>query len=288
MDSTQPKTEYLEGKLAFTPDAVKRLSEMPMLDNQVPWALLNPWKHLQETFVGLSFDAAYAEAAEFLNFAFRFFEPHPGDPSRVLDFGCGWGRMLRIIRSTPAFSEIDLYGCDPVDVVLQVCQRTVPKVSVSRVDLYPPTPYRSALFDFIYAYSVFSHLSPECHLSCAQEFARILKPGGIVCVTTRPKRHLAICAEVRSRGLENLGSHELALAQSFADPNAGAKYDAGEFLYEPSGGGFNLIPSAYGEAIVPRAFFERTWIPLGFELVEWDEGPDIVGGQSRVVFRRRQ
>jgi 2-polyprenyl-3-methyl-5-hydroxy-6-metoxy-1,4-benzoquinol methylase len=50
-----------------------------------------------------------------------------------------------------------------------------------------PSDYREGTFDMIYAYSVFSHLSEQCHLAWASEFARILKPGGTVCLTTQAR-----------------------------------------------------------------------------------------------------
>ena len=39
---------------------------------------------------------------------------------RVLDYGCGWGRLVRFLaRDVPQGS---LYGCDPVEAILDVCR----------------------------------------------------------------------------------------------------------------------------------------------------------------------
>jgi hypothetical protein len=62
--------------------------------------------------------------------------------------------------------------------------------------------------------------------------------------------------------------HE-ALALAFVDYDACTEaYDRGEMLYNPSGGGPALDPEYYGEAIVPRQFFEREW-DAGFEMLEF-------------------
>ena len=59
------------------------------------------------------------------------------------------------------------------------------------------------------------------------------------------------------------------LAKSFLDYDASAQaYDDGDILYAPTGGGPALDPEYYGEALVPRQYFEREW-GASFEVLEF-------------------
>jgi len=50
--------------------------------------------------------------------------------------------------------------------------------------LSPPLDFGSAEFDLVYAFSVFTHLTPDLQLEWIKELARILKPGGYVVLST--------------------------------------------------------------------------------------------------------
>jgi predicted SAM-dependent methyltransferase len=50
--------------------------------------------------------------------------------------------------------------------------------------LNPPLLFSNNFFDFIYSISVFTHLSEETGLSWAKELYRVLKPNGILLITT--------------------------------------------------------------------------------------------------------
>jgi SAM-dependent methyltransferase len=272
----------------FTDDEILDLSQKPVLDDGGEWVLANPTEETQTGFVGCSFERAYREASLFLNYLFDQIPPDSLPKSaKILDFGCGWGRMLRLVKHNPAFEEFELFGADALPAILQLCARTIPEVWFSRTQLSPPTVYRSGIFDLIYAYSVFSHLSPENHLAWAQEFARITKPGGYVCVTTRPRRHIDLCESYRLAASNDDGGHVGTLGRFFKEPDCKDRYDAGEFLFEPTGGANQALARwSYGEAIVPRQFFEDRWQRFGFEFVSWDEGPPDVSGQCIVILRK--
>lgn len=257
---------------------------MPVLADVDGEAFKNPPKEFQEHFVGVSFDAAYIEAADFLNHVFSRV-PIPlnsFDGKKILDYGCGWGRMIRLLRNNPAFDKTEIHGCDNRQEALEVCRRSIPNGYFSRCGNFPPTIYRNGFFDLIYAYSVFSHLSEKSHMAWAQELSRIIKPGGFVCVTTQAREFIQVCREYRE-GTRKIESewHEV-LADSFTDPDAEAKFDSGELLYAPG-------TDFYGETIVPKKFFEEKWGWLGFDVVDWYNHPDAIvyGAQNRVMLRKR-
>jgi len=193
--------------------------------------------------------------------------------------------MLRILARSPEFRGAELVGCDAMDLALRICRRSIPHAFFSHTSAQPPSSYRDGMFDLVYAYSVFSHLSEAANLAWAAEFARIVRPGGMVAVTTQGRGFIEICAEYRSGARRRESSWHDNLARAFADGDALARYDAGEMLFHPSGGGDELTKDFYGEAAVPREFFRQRWGAVGLELVEWIV-PEDPTAQSIAFFRR--
>lgn len=102
------------------------------------------------------------------------------DQIRVLDFGCGCGRILRWWAGQPG----PVYGCDYNPRLVSWCASQLPNTLLTRNDLLPPTPFESGFFDVVYAHSVLTHLTPDVQLAWMQEWARLLRPGGLLLVTT--------------------------------------------------------------------------------------------------------
>jgi SAM-dependent methyltransferase len=101
----------------------------------------------------------------------------------ILDYGCGCGRVLAGWEGRLS-SETRLFGCDINPLLVDFCQKNISHVDVLRTSYYPPLPYQDGQFDFIYAISVYTHLSLPAMLQWTGEFARILRPGGIALITS--------------------------------------------------------------------------------------------------------
>ena len=104
----------------------------------------------------------------------------PTADDRVLDFGCGCGRILRWWYDSPA----SLHGCDYNPKLVEWCAENLPFATMTVNGLKPPTPYEDSLFDVIYAQSVLTHLTPEVQEAWMVEWSRILRPGGVLIATT--------------------------------------------------------------------------------------------------------
>jgi SAM-dependent methyltransferase len=219
-----------------------------------------PPDEVQRQFVGSAGEHALREAFEFYcvvkSCASRFGRPLTRDV-RVLDFGCGWGRISRFF-----LKEIlpdNLHGVDVDPSVIEICKKNFRYGTFGVVEPYPPTGFDSGSIDLIYAYSVFSHLAEAIHIKWVEEFSRILKPGGLVVVTTQGRSFIDFCRSLQGQKAYDHPWHE-ALARSFLDTDAALKdYDSGKFLYSPTGGGDFRPSDFYGEAVIPRAYVEREW-----------------------------
>lgn len=102
------------------------------------------------------------------------------DPARlgaVLDFGCGAGRVLRHWDDLAA-RGVALHGTDYNPELVAWCRRHLPFARVGLNGLDPGLDHPDAAFDLVYAFSVFTHLTPARQASWMAELRRVLRPGG--------------------------------------------------------------------------------------------------------------
>ena len=214
---------------------------------------------LQRNTVGSAGEQALREAFTFISFVKQYARElgHPvSGTTRVLDFGCAWGRILRcFLKDCPADH---LQGVDVDPMLIDAARASFPYCRFDRIDPFPPTAFADGSFDLITAYSVFSHLAEHASLAWVQEFSRLLRPGGIMAVTTQRRDFIEYCRSLRGQEHE-FGWHRV-LANSFVDSDAAyAAYDAGDYLYAATGGGPSRPADFYGEALIPEAYVRRHW-----------------------------
>jgi SAM-dependent methyltransferase len=115
------------------------------------------------------------------------------DQQRVLDFGCGPGRVLRYWK--PLSKQSELYGCDYNQELVDWGRKLVPFARIDKNELKPPLHYPDNYFDFIYLLSIFTHWSRELSLAWMRELTRVLKPGGLAMMTTMGDYYLFVLNE---------------------------------------------------------------------------------------------
>ena len=125
-----------------------------------------PDEDVQLMFTGDTGDAVLREGFS----AYRLFkelcERYVGPLAQcdyVLDFGCGWGRIIRFFLRD--LEPTHLWGADPVQGMIDICKKTNPWCQFSIIQQSPPTQFRANTFDLIYSFSVFSHFSEPMQLS---------------------------------------------------------------------------------------------------------------------------
>jgi len=224
-----------------------------------------PEQKIQAQFVGSHGKAALTEAFNFYTVVKDYcvaLGVTLAPESNVLDFGVGWGRILRFFLKDVAIGN--LYGVDVDPTIIKVCRDTGIPGNVSQVNPEGPLPYSDKIFDLVYAYSVFSHLSEDVHIKWLEEIRRILKPGGVFITTTEGRDFINFCASLSKKDVET--DWHKTLKNAFPEPEKTLEeFDAGNFIYAATGGGDYRSGDFYGEAVIPKSYVENVWTKyLGF------------------------
>ena len=195
----------------------------------------------------------------------------------VLDFGCGFGRVLRFFLRDMDHRRLN--GTDHDPDLIEFCRESNRWCRFERNGAEPPTAFDDGQFSLIYAYSVFSHFSEAMHLTWLEELRRITRSGGVVVLSVRPRGFIEYCGRLRESGSDADAS---ILSSMFPEADAElARYDAGEYCFSPYD---RSNPAAWwGEACVSRGYVERVW-SRSFQVREFDDaGPQLK--QHLVVLR---
>jgi SAM-dependent methyltransferase len=176
--------------------AVMEADQLPWLEAQLRRNKFLPAPPAELTFCG---DGDFrAIGAEFLAHFVRLGDLRPDD--RVLDIGCGIGRMA--VPLTQFLSDQGQYtGVDIVNDGIDWCNTSIaplyPNFSFQHLDLHHPLynpagsgsaadirfPFPDNSFDFICLVSVLTHVDAAVLTNYAAEIARLLAPGGRCFVT---------------------------------------------------------------------------------------------------------
>jgi SAM-dependent methyltransferase len=102
------------------------------------------------------------------------------DGRRVLDFGCGAGRVVR--QFLPEAESGEFWGCDLHAPTISWLNENLSPPMRFYVNDEIPLPHPDGYFDLVYAISVFTHITNDWS-AWLLELRRILKPGGFLLAT---------------------------------------------------------------------------------------------------------
>jgi SAM-dependent methyltransferase len=101
---------------------------------------------------------------------------------RILDFGSGYGRILRQFKA--AFPDARLAACDILPDAIDFCAETFGAEPVHAAD-DPGESEVEGEFDLIWVGSLFTHLDAPRWRSLLDLFERVLEPDGLLLFTTQ-------------------------------------------------------------------------------------------------------
>ena len=109
------------------------------------------------------------------------------DCDRILDFGCGCGRVTRHWRRYPS---VEVHATDHDEDLIAWMRTGLPFIQVARNGLSPPLPYPEHYFGIVYAISVFTHMTDELAEAWMRELSRVIRPGGLLMFSALDQRQV--------------------------------------------------------------------------------------------------
>ncbi len=103
--------------------------------------------------------------------------------SRVLDFGCGNGRLLNILKE----KNIQYFGVDVSQKLVNLAKEKYPQFSgnITKNSGEAKLDFPNGFFDAVISVAVFHHLPDKnFRLETAKELYRLTAPGGRIIITT--------------------------------------------------------------------------------------------------------
>jgi SAM-dependent methyltransferase len=211
----------------------------------------------------------------------------------ILDFGCGWGRVTRFFLREVEPSR--LWGIDSDGNFIEMGKQTNKWCRFERVDPLPPTHFSTNQFDFIFSYSVFSHLCEDMHAKWLSEFARILKPGGLFIATTWGRDFIEAVDAFRREYPSSVPDAVTApyfrkLLTLFRDKEHFlSKYDSGGYCFNAYGPWDEpwtvaWLSETLGETCIPKAYVAAHWTKE-FTLLDFVDDREVCD-QNVIVVRK--
>src|SRR5919199_6374834 len=107
-------------------------------------------------------------------------ERHISRRSRILDYGCGYGRTLRELTRA---GYQNVVGVDFSEAMLARCRRELPCVSLIRND-ERTLPFEGGSLDAVLLFATLTCIPPdEAQRALVAEVERVLRPGGLLYIS---------------------------------------------------------------------------------------------------------
>lgn len=164
------------------------------------------WDYMHSDDMVANYDAAMAVSA-LSTVDIRFCEQHFLTPGRLIDLGCGTGRLCRHF----AAKGFDCLGVDLSEEMLSSARVNAPEANFQTGNLTALSAIADQSFDN--AACLFSTLGmirgPEMQKKALSEFRRVLKPGGTLIL------HVHNRYFIRELGLKGVFRNELTMPQAY-------------------------------------------------------------------------
>ena len=120
-----------------------------------------------------------------VEFQFRHLGRRALRDATVLDYGCGYGRLLRTMSYY--VNPERLYGVDPWSRSIELCVADRVFGHITKSEYFPTElDVGEARFDLMYSYSVFTHTSLRATIAALKVLRRYIRDDGMLAITIRP------------------------------------------------------------------------------------------------------
>lgn len=148
-------------KLNYKLTKIRREKENKIFLKAYPDVNLPPDFYMYETF-DLNYEKFYNGGKDTAQWVVNTLSKYKQlDKVRILDWGCGAGRVLRHMPDFTINSAV--YGSDYNTNYVAWCKANLKNCTVKENELTPPLEFDDNFFDVIYSISIFTHLSMEKH-----------------------------------------------------------------------------------------------------------------------------
>lgn len=165
--------------------------------------------------------------------------------ARVLDWGCGPGRVIRhlpaVIGPGGRFT-----GTDANAQSVAWCRVYLPYLDFLHNGLRPPLAAAAGAFDAAYGISIFTHLTEPAHALWLVELQRVLRPGGVLLLTTHGAAFRPILTPVER-----------------------ARFDDGQLVERRHAREGHRVYAAFQPPAFLRTLFDAQWAVLRHVPGEW-------------------
>lgn len=171
---------------------------------------------------------------------------------RFLDYGCGWGRVMRFMAALVRNENI--YGVDPLQMSLDICKRDGVPGKVMPCELLPVHGVDLGIrFDLINCFSVFTHLPEESHGIVLAAIRDLVADDGVVFLSIRSSRYW-----------QHMRPHlgPAAVAQKLVE------HEQRGFSFWPGGNKSDLL-GTFGDATISLNHVRKHWTRWNVEAVEF-------------------
>ncbi len=163
---------------------------------------------------------------------------------RVLDFGCGCGRIIRHFNNN--LKSVKLAGTDYNTSLITWCRDNLTFGDFRTNKLAPPIDFEDNSFDLLYARSVFTHLTRELQGEWMKEFRRVIKTGGYLYITTHGLNTFTNLTGDEKKELNNSGI--ITINKNIEGDNKCSTYQTKEFVLNNLAHGFELVSFTPGQS----------------------------------------
>lgn len=221
-----------------------------------------PSDEIQVRFNGRAGRENLQQAFDFYNFVLTHQPDLYMEQYDVLDFGGGWGRVLRMfLREFPA-ERLVLVDC--LTAAIECGRSLNGPFNIIHTEVNPPLPLLKGTIGIVYAYSVFSHLPEQLCCDWFRHFTELLIPGGKLIFTTRGLSQLDYIDRLEKTDTPYSLARYILGTEVMRE-----RYDRGVFQFYPAAGGGELTSENFGETWIPKPWLEERHRSLGFSGCEF-------------------